>query len=94
MEPLEETASARVVTLMTPGEKSALEKKARRAGLSVGELVRRSVDAYDPEELRDLEQLAGLAAEVRRRTETSLANVARARAEVDVTLQHLRRGRS
>ena len=68
--------------------------KARRAGVSIGEFMRRSVDVYDPEEVRGLEQLADLAAEVKRRTEAALANVARTRADVEITLQHLRRGRS
>lgn len=42
-------ASQRVVVLMPPEDKARLEEKARRAGTSIGELVRRSVDAYDPE---------------------------------------------
>ena len=42
-------ATERVVVLMPPEDKARLEEKARRARTSVGELVRRSVDAYDPE---------------------------------------------
>ncbi len=41
-------ATARMVVLMSPREKAALEAKARRAGrISAGELVRRAVAAYD-----------------------------------------------
>ena len=94
METVRAAASQRVVTLMTPAEKTMLEAKARRAGVSIGEFVRRSVDVYDPEEVRDLDQLAELAAEFKRRTEAALASVDRARADVELTLQHLRRGRS
>ena len=54
-------ASERVVVLMSPREKKALDAKAARAGrISAGELVRRAVAAYDEAaadeaaELRDL----------------------------------------
>jgi hypothetical protein len=40
-------ATERVVVLMTPAEKRALEAKARRVGASTGQLVRRSVAAFD-----------------------------------------------
>jgi hypothetical protein len=40
-------ATERVVVLMTPSEKRALEAKARRTGASTAEFVRRSVDAFD-----------------------------------------------
>lgn len=43
------TATERVVVLMPREDKARLEDKARRAGTSVAELVRRSIDAYDPE---------------------------------------------
>ncbi|MCC6467092.1 MAG: hypothetical protein IT563_02125 [Alphaproteobacteria bacterium] len=41
-------ATERVVVLMTPAEKRALERKAKTSQLSAGELVRRSVEAFDP----------------------------------------------
>jgi hypothetical protein len=53
-----EKMSARVVTLMTRRQKSDLQTKAQKAGLSAGEIVRRSVNAYDPEEARQLEEIA------------------------------------
>ena len=79
---------------MTRTEKSLLEKKARDTGISVGEFVRRSVDAYDPEEARELEQLAALAREFRRGAEAASAAVDRARANVRATIEELRRKRT
>jgi hypothetical protein len=55
------TASERVVVLMPPDDKASLEQKARRAGVSIGELVRRSVAAYEPDlEEAELEALLRL----------------------------------
>jgi cytochrome P450 len=48
MELVMAAATERVVVLMTPAEKRALERKAKAAHLSAGELVRRSVEAFDP----------------------------------------------
>jgi hypothetical protein len=60
-------ASARVVVLMSPEEKAALDAKARRAGrISAGELVRRAVNAYqvesgdDAKEAEELRTLLGV----------------------------------
>lgn len=39
------SATARLVVQMTPGEKSALAQKARKAGVSTAEYVRRSIKA-------------------------------------------------
>ncbi len=86
-----EAATARVVTLMTPGEKSNLEAKARKAGLSVGEVVRRSVEAYDPEEMRQLEELAVLAREFRSSMEKASASLDHANAAIEKTRASLSR---
>jgi phosphotransacetylase len=42
-------ATERVVVLMTPAEKRTLERKAKRIGASAAELVRRSVESFDPD---------------------------------------------
>jgi hypothetical protein len=89
MELARESATARVVTLMTPGEKSKLEAKARKAGLSVGEVVRRSVEAYDPEEMRQLEEIADFARVFRESVERAVASVDRTNARVESTLKEL-----
>lgn len=94
MDTVREPVTERVITLMTPSEKSLLEKKAREIGISVGEFVRRSVDAYDPEEALELEQLAALATEFRRGAEAASAAVDRARANIEATIQELHRKRT
>jgi hypothetical protein len=54
-------ATARVVVLMTPQEKAALEAKAASAGsLSAAELVRRAVAAYDFADQDEAKELAEL----------------------------------
>ena len=93
MEAAREALNERVVTLMTASEKRHLEAKARQAGISVGEFVRRSVDAYDAEEARELEQLAVLAREFRQSAERASAAVDRANAKVLQTIEYLRRDR-
>lgn len=57
MDPGGEKRSVRVVTLMSPRGKSDLQAKADRAGLSVSEIVRRAVNAYDPEEVQQVEEI-------------------------------------
>lgn len=85
-----EAVTARVVTLMTPTEKSKLEDKARKAGLSVGEMVRRSVEAYDPEEMRQLEEIAVFARAFRESAERASAAVDRTRENIAETLREFR----
>jgi hypothetical protein len=94
MDTVREPVTERVITLMTPTEKSSLEKKARDTGISVGEFVRRSVDAYDPEEAREIEQLAALAREFRLGAEAASAAVDRARANIAATIEELHRKRT
>ena len=91
MDVVREAVSERVITLMTPSEKDRLEGKARQAKISVGEFVRRSVEAYDPDEIQQLEQLALLARAFRESTERASAAVDRAREDVAETLRQLRR---
>ena len=43
-------ASARIPVLVTPREKSAIEAKARAAGVSVGEYLRRAAQSFTPSE--------------------------------------------
>lgn len=66
-------ATERVVVLMPAEDKARLEEKARRARTSVGEFVRRSVEAYDPElEGAELEALLRLLQESHARAMRSL----------------------
>jgi hypothetical protein len=49
-------ASERVVVLMSPAEKQALDAKAASAGhIFASELVRRAVEAYDEQAAADLQ---------------------------------------
>jgi hypothetical protein len=66
-------ASERVVVLMPSEDKARLEEKSRRAGTSVGELVRRAVEAYEPElQAAELEALVRLLEESQARAIQSL----------------------
>jgi hypothetical protein len=89
METARELVRERVITLMTLDEKARLEGKARQAGVSVGEFVRRSVDAYDPEEIRQLEQLADLARAFKESAERASAAMDRANAAIELTRSQL-----
>jgi hypothetical protein len=93
MEIASEAATARVITLMTPAEKSRLESKARKANISIGEFVRRSVEAYDPDEIEQIEQLADLARAFRESAERASAAVDRANANVQATLDYFSKRR-
>jgi hypothetical protein len=86
----QQPATERVTTLMTPAEKAALEAKAKGAGVSVGEFVRRSVEAFDPDQATSLAQLAAVAAELTRSNQAAaqaldqaLANIEATRAQLD-----------
>jgi hypothetical protein len=79
---------------MTPSEKARLESNVRQAKISVGEFVCRSVDAYDPDGIQELEQLADLASASRERAERASVAVDRARENVAETLRQLRQERS
>ncbi len=54
--------TSRLVVMMTPGDKKAIEARARALDLSTSELVRRAAASYEeqvtPEEARMLEMLA------------------------------------
>ncbi|HYE52215.1 MAG TPA: hypothetical protein VEB20_21650 [Azospirillaceae bacterium] len=86
-----EAATERVTTLMTPTEKARLEAKARQAGVSVGEYVRRSVDGYDPQEAESLAQLALFASELARSSQEASEALDRALASVEATRAQLER---
>ncbi len=66
-------ATERVVVLMSPLEKRALDAKAARAGrISAGELVRRAVAAYDEEAVSEAAELRELLGDERLEPSTSL----------------------
>jgi hypothetical protein len=86
-------ATERVVVLMAPQEKTRLEEKARRAGTSVGELVRRSVDAYEPEiGARDIEALLQLLEDSQRAAFSALDDAEQELAATRTYFEAKRRG--
>lgn len=83
-------ATARVTVLMSPEEKAALEAKAMRAGpVSVGELVRRAVAAYDEEEAKEAEELRVLLRVWARTHGTTTRELDRVERKLDETLDRL-----
>lgn len=66
---LAERATERVTVLLTPTERRSLERKAEAAGVSISDLVRRSVDGFDPEAATEMQQLAALARELQKSNE-------------------------
>jgi hypothetical protein len=76
---------------MTVVEKATLEAKAKDAGVSVGEFVRRSVHSFDPQEPAELAQLAALAAELERSNNDASAALDRALASIEATRAQLDR---
>ena len=54
------TATERVPVLMTPAEKKRVVSKAKKAGVAIGEYMRRAVDGYRPmEDDKALEAMIG-----------------------------------
>jgi hypothetical protein len=76
-------ATERVVVLMAPQDKAKLEDKARRAGTSVGEFVRRSIDAYEPE--AGVDELECLLVVLEQSSHQALAALAEAERELATT---------
>jgi len=88
-------ATARVVVLMSPAEKAALEAKAARAGqLSAGELVRRAVDAYDEDAQREAEELRVLLDLWALTHAATMRELDRVERNLDDTIAELRRERT
>ncbi len=90
MDGIPELASERVTTLMTPTEKANLEAKAKTAGVSIGEFVRRSVEAYDPAEAEMVKQLAEFATALDRSNREAALALDRALESIAQTRAQLR----
>jgi capsule polysaccharide export protein KpsE/RkpR len=76
-------ATERVPVLMTTTEKKRLARQAQKAGISLGEYLRRAAAAFSPEE--EEEALAGLLSRVERSTAKAAAAVDEALAYVDAS---------
>ena len=66
--------STRINLLMTSAEKTMLDARARAAGVSTGELVRRAISAYDASV--DMDELRALADELARAADRMDAKLA------------------
>jgi hypothetical protein len=83
-------ATERVVVLMSPAEKAALDAKAARAGpISAGELIRRAVAAYDQQAQAEAEELRGLLSLLAATHEATLRQLDLAERKLDDTLIYL-----
>ncbi len=89
-----ETATERTTVLMTPTEKKTLEANARQTGVSIGEYVRQSVAAYDPQQAEELAQLGVLAKELIAGNSHASAALDTALVEVAAMRRQLSRGRA
>ena len=88
------SATARVVVLMTPEEKAALEAKSSRVGpISAAELVRRAVDAYDLADQSEAEELRALLDLFKRTRAETLRQLDRTDRKLDATLAGLAKPR-
>ena len=77
------TATERVPVLMTAAEKKRIARQAQKAGISLGEYLRRAAAAFSPED--DNEALAALLNQVERSTEATSAAIDDALAHVEAS---------
>jgi len=77
----------RLVVLLTPEQKRVIVGRAKSLNLSAGEVIRRSVESYRPNEEEAL--LEALAAELERSARETRKALGSARAEVRQTLNYL-----
>jgi capsule polysaccharide export protein KpsE/RkpR len=77
------TATQRVPVLMTPAEKKRIARQAQKAGLSMGEYLRRAAAAFSPED--DEDALVGLLAQVEKSAAAATAAIDDALAYVDAS---------
>ena len=85
------SATARVVVLMTPDEKAALDVKAERSGrISAAELVRRAVAAYEIGDRQEAEELQAVLDLFRRTRAETLAQLDHTDRKLDEALASLK----
>jgi capsule polysaccharide export protein KpsE/RkpR len=76
-------ATERVPVLMTAAEKKRIARQAQKAGISLGEYLRRAAATFSPED--DNEALAGLLTQVERSTAAASAAIDDALAHVEAS---------
>ena len=77
----------RLVVLVTPEQKQAIMARAKTLNLSAGEVIRRSVEGFRPNEEEAV--LSALADELERSAKATRKALSAARNEVRQTLDHL-----
>jgi hypothetical protein len=83
-------ATERVVVLMSPAEKAALDAKAASAGsISTGEFIRRAVRAYDENAEEEAAELKGLLSLLAATHEETVRQLDQAERRLDETLTYL-----
>jgi hypothetical protein len=87
-------STERVVVLMSPAEKAALDAKAASAGsISAGELIRRAVEAYDEQTQKEADELRGLLRVLAATHGETLRQLDQAERKLDDTLTDLAKSR-
>jgi hypothetical protein len=82
-------ATERIPVLMSPGEKRQVVKRARAAGLSTAEYMRRAAAAYAPE--RDEEALEAMIGEMNKATRRAEKAIDEALAFVEASRKRIAR---
>ncbi len=91
------SAPDRLLVLMSRAEKSALSSRAAAAKVSMGELVRRAVSQYQPEQVSDKDEEAALlrlTAELRAATKRAQAALTQAERDIEGAIAMLRKARA
>lgn len=83
------TATQRIPVLVTPSEKAAIARRAKRAGLSMGEYLRRAAAAYRPEQ--DEGSLAAMIEQMAQATARAESAIDEALAFVEASNRRIRR---
>ncbi len=85
------TASSRTVVLLRPHEREHLERLAAEEHVSSGEILRRSLDAYEQKSsASEQEMLHTLLAEMNSALEGALVSIRSARSEIRESLNRVR----
>jgi hypothetical protein len=86
-------ATARLIVQMTPGDKAQLDRRARAAGISTAEFVRRRIGTDDIDDHRDeIEAMLSLLEEVAPRIQQTLDEAITAATAASETLDRIGRG--
>ena len=86
--------SARMVVLLRPSEKKRLQQLAEREHVSSGEIVRRSLQAYEQNATVEEASISAMISEMSHSLDGALESVRSARAEVAENIARIRKHRA